>query len=234
MAKAVADGHRVVLVTGTRGELGEIVVPDMDTPENHRRLGEIRAGELERAMGDARRHRVGEPRLSRLGDDGPPGQPRPAHLLAGRPRRGGRPAGLARPALPARRHDDLQRVRRLRPSRPHPDPRRRGPAPSSGPAIRPGIRSSWPRRRRPRRAWAPSKLYEQAIPASVRDGDEREAEGARPASFWEPPEDATPGADRRVRGVRREDARPGRGDHDLARHLGRPARPRSGRPSTST
>ena len=53
MAKAVADGHRVVLVTGTRGELGEIVVPDMDTPDNHRRLGEIRAGELER--GDGRR-----------------------------------------------------------------------------------------------------------------------------------------------------------------------------------
>ena len=50
MAKAVAAGHRVVLVTGTRGEMGEIVVPDMDTPENHRRLGEIRAVELERAM----------------------------------------------------------------------------------------------------------------------------------------------------------------------------------------
>ena len=31
--------------------MGEIVVPDLDTPDNHRRLGEIRAGELERAMG---------------------------------------------------------------------------------------------------------------------------------------------------------------------------------------
>src|SRR5919108_4272693 len=51
MAKAVRDGHRVVLVTCTRGELGEIVVPDLDTVDNHRRLGEIRAGELERAMG---------------------------------------------------------------------------------------------------------------------------------------------------------------------------------------
>jgi N-acetyl-1-D-myo-inositol-2-amino-2-deoxy-alpha-D-glucopyranoside deacetylase len=50
MAKAVADGHRVVLVTCTRGEQGEIVVKDMDTPDNHRRLGEIRAGELEAAM----------------------------------------------------------------------------------------------------------------------------------------------------------------------------------------
>src|SRR5204863_212493 len=43
-------GHRVVLITCTRGEMGEIVVPEMDTPENHKRLGEIRAGELERAM----------------------------------------------------------------------------------------------------------------------------------------------------------------------------------------
>jgi N-acetyl-1-D-myo-inositol-2-amino-2-deoxy-alpha-D-glucopyranoside deacetylase len=51
MAKAVADGHRVVLVTCTRGELGEIVDPELDTPENHRRLGEIRAAELETAMG---------------------------------------------------------------------------------------------------------------------------------------------------------------------------------------
>ena len=50
MAKAVAEGHRVVLVTCTRGELGEIVVPELDTPENHRRLAEIRAGELEAAM----------------------------------------------------------------------------------------------------------------------------------------------------------------------------------------
>ena len=51
MAKAVAEGHRVVLVTCTRGELGEIVVPELDTPEGHRRLGEIRAAELEAAMG---------------------------------------------------------------------------------------------------------------------------------------------------------------------------------------
>jgi N-acetyl-1-D-myo-inositol-2-amino-2-deoxy-alpha-D-glucopyranoside deacetylase len=52
MAKAVRAGQRVVLVTCTRGEMGEIVVKEMDTPENHRRLGEIRAGELEAAMGE--------------------------------------------------------------------------------------------------------------------------------------------------------------------------------------
>jgi N-acetyl-1-D-myo-inositol-2-amino-2-deoxy-alpha-D-glucopyranoside deacetylase len=52
MARAVRDGHRVVLVTCTRGELGEIVVPELDTPDNHRRLGEIRAAELEAVMGE--------------------------------------------------------------------------------------------------------------------------------------------------------------------------------------
>jgi len=52
MAKAVAAGRRVVLVTGTRGEQGEIVVPAIDTPDNHRRLGELRAAELEAAMGE--------------------------------------------------------------------------------------------------------------------------------------------------------------------------------------
>src|SRR3990172_4113993 len=52
MARAVADGHRVVLVTCPRGELGEIVVPELDTPSNRRRLGEIRAGELEDALGE--------------------------------------------------------------------------------------------------------------------------------------------------------------------------------------
>ena len=52
MAKAVASGRRVVLVTCTRGEMGDIVVPELDTPENHRRLGEIRAAELEAAMGE--------------------------------------------------------------------------------------------------------------------------------------------------------------------------------------
>ena len=52
MAKAVADGHRVVLVTCTRGEMGDIVVPEMDTPDNHRRLAELRAAELEAALGE--------------------------------------------------------------------------------------------------------------------------------------------------------------------------------------
>ena len=50
MAKYAAQGDRVVCVTCTGGEHGEIVVPDLDTPENHAKLGEIRAEELRRAL----------------------------------------------------------------------------------------------------------------------------------------------------------------------------------------
>src|SRR5204863_3374120 len=50
MAKYAAEGARVVCVTCTGGEHGEIVVPEMDTPDNHAVLGEIRAEELRRAL----------------------------------------------------------------------------------------------------------------------------------------------------------------------------------------
>lgn len=45
-ARYSAEGVRTVLVTCTLGEEGEIVVPEMDTPENHERLAEIREQEL--------------------------------------------------------------------------------------------------------------------------------------------------------------------------------------------
>jgi mycothiol conjugate amidase Mca len=50
MARYAAERLRVVCVTCTHGENGEIVVPELDTPENHARLGEIRAEELARAL----------------------------------------------------------------------------------------------------------------------------------------------------------------------------------------
>ena len=232
MAKAVEAGHRVILATGTRGELGEIVVPDMDTPDNHRRLGEIRAGELERAMGHPRRDRVGEPRLSRLRDDGHGRQPRPALVLAGRPRRGGRPADLAGAALPAGRHDDLQRVRRLRPPRPHPDPRRRGPGVRAG--RRPGLVSGAARgdraRRRGRRRSSTIRRSRRRSGSGWRE--RMEELGSEAVLVAAGRRDAR--ADRRVRGIRREDARPRRADHDLDRRLAaRRSRP-SGTRSTST
>jgi mycothiol conjugate amidase Mca len=50
MALYSQAGHHVICVTCTGGEEGEIVVPEMDTPENHARLGSIRAEELRRAL----------------------------------------------------------------------------------------------------------------------------------------------------------------------------------------
>src|SRR5919199_817098 len=50
MARYAAEGMRVVNVTCTGGEHGEIVVPDLDTPENHARLGEIRRAEMTAAL----------------------------------------------------------------------------------------------------------------------------------------------------------------------------------------
>ncbi len=47
MMKAKAQGHRVVLVTATRGEMGEIY--NMDEAASRPRLGEIRAAELKAA-----------------------------------------------------------------------------------------------------------------------------------------------------------------------------------------
>lgn len=46
LARYSAEGIQTVLVIATGGEEGEIVVPELDTPENKARLAEIRAGEL--------------------------------------------------------------------------------------------------------------------------------------------------------------------------------------------
>jgi mycothiol S-conjugate amidase len=50
MARYSNNGDRVICVTCTGGEHGEIVVPELDTPENHARLAEIRREELRRAL----------------------------------------------------------------------------------------------------------------------------------------------------------------------------------------
>ncbi|MGI8621995.1 MAG: PIG-L family deacetylase [Solirubrobacteraceae bacterium] len=62
MAKYAAEGARVICVTCTGGEHGEIVVPEMDTPENHAKLAELRAVELRRALerlGPIESHQLG-------------------------------------------------------------------------------------------------------------------------------------------------------------------------------
>src|SRR5215212_5034836 len=50
LARYSDEGLHTVLVTCTRGEEGEIVLPELDTEENHQRLAEIRDEELARAV----------------------------------------------------------------------------------------------------------------------------------------------------------------------------------------
>ena len=153
---------------------------------------------------------------------GRPGNLDPRSLLAGGPRRGDRAAGLDGPPLPAGRDDHLQRLRRLRPPGPHPDPPGRGRRVRTG--RRPGL---VPEQLAPEHGgsgaaeaegglapWAPAKLYEQAIPASVRTAMPRRLAEHRRA-LLDAARGRDAGAARRVRGLRRPDARPGRDGHDL-------------------
>ena len=200
MAKAVAAGHRVVLVTCTRGEMGEIVVPEMDTPDNHRRLGELRAAELERAMAA-----LGVTEWENLGYHD-------SDMM-------GRPGNLDPRCFWQADVDEAARrlvwiIRRYQPNvittynefggYGHPDhirthdvavrafPRAGDPAwypeqlaadhGGAGPSVEEGGLAPW----------TPSKLYEQAIPASVRARMQAVMEERGQKSFWTPPDDATP------------------------------------------
>src|SRR5260370_35285589 len=79
MLKAKAHGHRVVLVTATRGEVGEIY--NMDEASSRPRLGEIRTKELQGAaeiLGADRLQFLGY-RDSGLADSPATKDPRPSH-----------------------------------------------------------------------------------------------------------------------------------------------------------
>jgi len=200
MARTVATGHRVVLVTCTRGELGEIVEPELDTPANHRRLGEIRMAELEAAMGD-----LGVTEWENLGyrDSGMMGT-----------------AGNLDPrAFWNADLDEAARrltwfVRRVRPDvmttyndfggYGHPDHIRTHDV-SVRAFARAGDPAWYPEQLAPEHGgtgpaeadgglapWAPAKLYEQAIPASVRNAMRERMEAAGESSFWSEPKDASP------------------------------------------
>jgi N-acetyl-1-D-myo-inositol-2-amino-2-deoxy-alpha-D-glucopyranoside deacetylase len=200
MARAVGDGHRVVLVTCTRGELGEIVVPELDTPENHRRLGELRAAELEAAMAE-----LGVTEWENLGY-------RDSDMMG---RAGNHdPRSFWRADLDEAAGRLVWLVRRHRPDvmttyndfggYGHPDHIR-----THDVAVRAFARAGepawYPEQLAPEHGgtgpaeadgglapWAPSKLYEQAIPASVRAAMRERIEALGERSFWSPPEDATP------------------------------------------
>lgn len=200
MAKAVAESHRVVLVTCTRGELGEIVVPELDTPSNRRRLGEIRMGELEDALSE-----LGVTEWENLGY-------RDSDMM-------GRPGNHDPRSFWQANIDEAARrlvwlVRRYRPhvmttyndfgGYGHPDHIR-----SHEVAVlafeRAGDPAWYPEQLAPEHGgtgpasdagglapWAPAKLYEQAIPASVRSVMAEQLAACGLRSWWQPPEGASP------------------------------------------
>jgi N-acetyl-1-D-myo-inositol-2-amino-2-deoxy-alpha-D-glucopyranoside deacetylase len=199
MAKAVAEGRRVVLVTCTRGEMGEIVVPEMDTLDNHRRLGEIRAGELERAMavlGVTEWENLGYHDSDMMGRSGNL-DPR-CFWQADLDEAAGRLVWMIRRYRPdvvttyndfggyghpdhIRTHDVAVRAF-SRAGDPAWYPGQLTPeAGGTGPSAEEGGLATW----------TPSKLYEQAIPASTRTAMRDRLEELGKPSVWSPPADAT-------------------------------------------
>jgi N-acetyl-1-D-myo-inositol-2-amino-2-deoxy-alpha-D-glucopyranoside deacetylase len=193
LARAVAEGHRVVVVTGTRGELGEIVVPELDTPENHRRLGELRAAEMEAAMAE-----LGVTEWDNLGY-------RDSDMMG---RVGNRdPRCFWQADLDEAIGRLVWLVRRYRPDvmttynafggYGHPDHIRTHQV-ALGAFERAGDPTCYPEQLEGGEAgggvepWSPAKLYEQAVPASVRQRMNERLAAAGMRSFWLPPEDATP------------------------------------------
>jgi N-acetyl-1-D-myo-inositol-2-amino-2-deoxy-alpha-D-glucopyranoside deacetylase len=186
-AAARGESTNVIVVTGTRGELGEIVIPERDTPEEHERLGETRMGEIAAAM-----RALGVQRWENLGyrDSGMEGSeenadPRSFHQHVStdldatteplvRLIRSARPDVLAT-------YDDFGGYG-------HPDHiaaakiARRAWEVAGDPAWRP---EAGP-------AWAPKKLYETRIPDSQRDAVLALLESRGIESWWSEPKDATP------------------------------------------
>jgi N-acetyl-1-D-myo-inositol-2-amino-2-deoxy-alpha-D-glucopyranoside deacetylase len=200
MARAVAEGRRVVLVTCTRGELGEIVVPELDTPDNHRRLAELRAAELERAMGhlgvtewDNLGYRDSD-MMGRAGNADPR-----SFWRADLDEAAGRLVWLIRTYRPdvittynefgGYGHPDHIRVHDVavrafgRAGDPTCYPEQLAPEHGgTGPAAGDGGLAPW----------TPSKLYEQAFPISFFERMRELYERAGLPNPWAPPEDATP------------------------------------------
>jgi N-acetyl-1-D-myo-inositol-2-amino-2-deoxy-alpha-D-glucopyranoside deacetylase len=200
MAKAVADGRRVVLVTCTRGEMGEIVIPDLDTPENHRRLGELRAVELERAM-DA----LGVTEWENLGYRDSDMMGRAGNHDARCFWQANLDEAIGRLVFLVRTHrPDVMTTYNDFGGYGHPDHIRTHLV-AVGAFARAGDPSWYPEQLASEHGgtgapegegglapWSPAKLYEQAIPASVRHALQERMDAAGERSFWSPPEDATP------------------------------------------
>jgi N-acetyl-1-D-myo-inositol-2-amino-2-deoxy-alpha-D-glucopyranoside deacetylase len=184
---ARGEASDTIVVTGTRGELGEIVIAERDTPEEHERLGETRMGEIAaamRALGVTRWENLG---YRDSGMDGTEGNsdPRSFHHHINN------------------NLDDTTEplVRLIRSTRPdviatyddfggygHPDHiaaakiARRAWEVAGDPSWRPAAGV----------AWAPKKLYEVRIPDSQRDAVLKLLESRGVESWWSEPKDVPP------------------------------------------
>ncbi|MFZ9883457.1 MAG: PIG-L family deacetylase [Candidatus Limnocylindrus sp.] len=177
----------VIVVTGTRGELGEIVIPERDTPDEHERLGETRMGEIAAAM-----RALSVTRWENLGyrDSGMEGSEGNAD-----------PRSFHQHVITDLDAATEPLVRLIRSTRPdviatyddfggygHPDHiaaakvARRAWEVAGDPAWRPAAGA----------AWSPKKLYEVRIPDSQRDAVLTLLESRGIESWWSEPKDVTP------------------------------------------
>ena len=186
-ATARGEASDVIVVTGTRGELGEIVIPDRDTPQEHERLGETRMGEIAaamRALGVARWENLG---YRDSGMDGTDGNSDPRsfhhHINSSLDDTTEPLVRLIRAAQPdvIATYDDFGGYG-------HPDHiaaakiARRAWEVAGDPAWRPAAGA----------AWAPKKLYEVRIPDSQRDAVLKLLESRGVESWWSEPKDVPP------------------------------------------
>jgi N-acetyl-1-D-myo-inositol-2-amino-2-deoxy-alpha-D-glucopyranoside deacetylase len=184
---ARGEATDVIVVTGTRGELGEIVIPERDTPEEHAQLGETRMGEIAaamRALGVARWENLGYRDSGMEGSD-ENADPRSFHQHVS--------TDLDATTEPL--------VRLIRSARPdviatyddfggygHPDHiaaakvARRAWDVAGDPTWRPAAGP----------AWSPKKLYEVRIPDSQRDAVLALLESRGIESWWSEPKDVPP------------------------------------------
>ncbi|MGH2408352.1 MAG: PIG-L family deacetylase [Candidatus Limnocylindrales bacterium] len=188
MARYAAEGMRVVCLTSNLGEHGEIVVPEMDTPENHARLAEIRGQELAQALG-----RLGavESRLLGYEDSGMMGTPDnedpKAFWNANLDEAIGRTVAVVREVRPdvVVGYNDFGGYG-------HPDHIRAAQV-AKGAFAKAGDPAAYPEQLRDGiEPWAPAKLYETAGSWFRREEIQRRAVERGIKGWWTPPEDETP------------------------------------------
>jgi N-acetyl-1-D-myo-inositol-2-amino-2-deoxy-alpha-D-glucopyranoside deacetylase len=187
MARYVAEGMRVVCLTSNLGEHGEIVVPELDTPENHARLASIRSAELAEALrrlGGVESRLLGYEDSGMMGtsDNGDPN----CFWQADVDEAIGRAVAVVRDVRPdvVVGYNDFGGYG-------HPDHIRAAQV-AKGAFERAGDPAAYPEQLVDGiRPWAPSKLYETVLGLAARDGLMERVIERGITAWWLPKEDAT-------------------------------------------